>query len=107
LAEATIVGMREVGVRSVLARTVMDMGDSLPKGVLETPADGLRAVEALLARFARERESRMVTIMTGPNTPGVNASDAAVTATRDFAKQHGIRRSAHVAEYKGAVESVR
>lgn len=107
LAEATVEGMREVGVRSVLARTVMDMGDLLPAGVLETPADGLRAVEALLARFEAERRSGMVTIMTGPNTPGVNASDKAVVATRDFARRHGIRRSAHVAEYRGAVESVR
>jgi len=107
LAEATVEGMREVGVRSVLARTVMDMGDLLPRGVLEEPAEGLRAVEGLLERFAAERRSGMVTIMTGPNTPGVNASDAAVVATRDFAKRHGIRRSAHVAEYRGAVESVR
>ena len=107
LAEATIEGMRAVGVRSVLARTVMDMGDLLPRGVLEKPADGLRAVEALLERFEGERRSGMVTIMTGPNTPGVNASDEAVVATHDFAKRHGIRRSAHVAEYCGAVESVR
>ena len=107
LAEATIEGMRAVGIRSVLARTVMDMGDLLPRGVLEEPADGLRAVEALLERFSGERRSAMVTIMTGPNTPGVNASDEAVVATRDFAKRHGIRRSAHVAEYRGAVESVR
>jgi 5-methylthioadenosine/S-adenosylhomocysteine deaminase len=107
LAEATVEGMREVGIRSVLARTVMDMGDLLPRDVLEQPAEGLRAVEALLERFAAERRTGMVTIMTGPNTPGVNASDVAVVATRDFAKRHGIRRSAHVAEYRGAVESVR
>lgn len=107
LAEATVEGMRAVGVRSVLARTVMDMGDLLPRGVLERPEDGLHAVESLLERFAAERRSGMVTIMTGPNTPGVNASDRAVAATRDFAKRHGIRRSAHIAEYRGAVESVR
>lgn len=107
LAEATIDGMRAVGVRAVLARTIMDMGETLPPEVLEDPADGLRAVSALMERYQTERDSGLVTIMTGPNTPGVNASDKAVAATRDFAHAHGVRCSAHVAEYKGAVESVR
>jgi 5-methylthioadenosine/S-adenosylhomocysteine deaminase len=107
LAEGTIDGMREVGVRALLARTVMDMGDTLPPAILEKPEDGLRAVENLLKRYDADRKARLVTIMTGPNTPGVNASDHVVVATRDFAKMHGIRCSAHVAEYKGAVESVR
>jgi 5-methylthioadenosine/S-adenosylhomocysteine deaminase len=73
----------------------------------EQPEDGLRCVAALLERHAEDCGCGRVTIMTGPNTPGVNASAAAVTATRDFARLHGIRRSAHVAEYKGAVEAVR
>jgi 5-methylthioadenosine/S-adenosylhomocysteine deaminase len=107
LAEGTIDGMLAVGVRSALARTVMDMGDGLPAEVLEQPADGLRAVEALLDRYRLERRSGMLTVMTGPNTPGMNASADAVVATRDFARAHGIRRSAHVAEYRGVVESVR
>jgi 5-methylthioadenosine/S-adenosylhomocysteine deaminase len=107
LAEGTIDGMREVGVRALLARTIMDMGDTLPPAIIEKPEDGLRAVENLLKRYEKERKARLVTIMTGPNTPGVNASDKAVVATRDFAKKHGIRRSAHMAEYKGAVESVK
>jgi 5-methylthioadenosine/S-adenosylhomocysteine deaminase len=107
LAEGTIDGMREIGVRAVLARTVMDMGDTLPSAILERPEDGLRAVQNLLKRYEADRKARLVTIMTGPNTPGVNASDEAVVATSAFARKHGICCSAHVAEYKGAVESVR
>jgi len=107
LAEGTIDGMLAVGVRGVLARTVMDMGDGLPAEVLERPADGLRAVEMLLERYRAECRSGMLTIMTGPNTPGMNASAEAVVATRDFAQAHGIRRSAHIAEYRGVAESVR
>ncbi len=107
LAEGTIEGMRAAGVRSVLARTVMDMGDGLPAEVLERPADGLRAVKALLERYQAECQSGMLTIMTGPNTPGMNASADAVVATRDFARAHGIRCSAHVAEYRGVTDSVR
>lgn len=107
LAEGTIEGMLEVGIRSLLARTVMDIGDALPPQILERPEDGLRAVKNLLERYAAQCKSRLLTIMTGPNTPGVNASADAVIATRDFAKKHGIRQSAHVAEYKGAVEAVK
>jgi 5-methylthioadenosine/S-adenosylhomocysteine deaminase len=107
LAEATIDGMREVGIRAGLARTVMDMGEGIPAEVKETPEDGLACVDALLARHEADCRCGLVTIMTGPNTPGVNASDKAVVATRDFARRRGIRRSAHVAEYKGAVEQVR
>ncbi|WP_226582380.1 amidohydrolase family protein [Acuticoccus sediminis] len=107
LAEETIEGMRAVGVRAGLARTVMDMGTGIPTEVKETPEDGIHAVAALLEKYREEHDAGRVTIMTGPNTPGVNASDKAVIATRDFAREHGIRCSAHTAEYKGAVESVR
>lgn len=107
LAEATIEGMREVGLRAALARTVMDMGDTIPAEVKEDPAEGVRAGAALLERYRAEHDAGRVTIMTGPNTPGVNASDAAVIATRDFAAEAHIRCSAHTAEYKGAVESVK
>ena len=99
--------MREVGVRAGLARTVMDMGDGIPEAVMETPSEGLRCVDALLERHAEDCRCGRMVILTGPNTPGVNASEAAVVATRDFARSRRIRRSAHVAEYKGAVEQVR
>lgn len=107
LAEATIDGMLAVGVRAGLARTVMDMGDAVPAGVKETPEAGLACVAALLERHREDCRCGRVTIMTGPNTAGVNASEQAVIATRDFARLHGIRRSSHVAEYKGAVASVK
>ena len=70
LAEATIDGMLEVGVRAGLARTIMDMGDGIPDAVKESPAEGLRCVDALLARHADDCRCGRVTIMTGPNTPG-------------------------------------
>lgn len=107
LAEATVEGMREGGVRAVLARTVMDIGDGLPPEILETAADGLRSVERLLERYAAACATRMVSIWTGPNTPGVNSSSDVAVATREFAEAHGIRRSAHIAEYKGVLDHVK
>lgn len=107
LAEATIIGIRRVGLRAVVARTVMDMGEGIPKALLESPSRALEDVAHLLKTHALERANGDVVIMTGPNTPGVNAGPGSILATRDFAQQWGIRRSAHVAEYHGAVDAVR
>jgi cytosine/adenosine deaminase-related metal-dependent hydrolase len=85
----------------------MDMGDAVPVGVKETPEERLACVAAPRQRHAEDCRYGRVMIMTGPNTAGVNASEAAVIATRDFACRHGIRRSSHIAEYKRAVASVK
>jgi len=107
LAESTIDGMLDTGVRAVLARTVMDMGPGIPPQLLEDPAHALREVDALLERYRHARLDRRLTIMTGPNTPGMNASAEAVRAASAFAAARGLRQSAHVAEYKGVVQAVR
>jgi 5-methylthioadenosine/S-adenosylhomocysteine deaminase len=106
LAAATIDGVRSVGMRAVLARTILDMGDGLPPAIVETPERGLAAVDRLRARYREEISAGLVDVWTGPNTPGVNASAEAAIATREYAESTGTRRSAHVAEYKGAVEAV-
>lgn len=107
LAAATIVGMRAAGVRAVLARTILDMGDGLPRAIVEDADHGLAAVDRLRARFAVDRAAGLVDIWTGPNTPGINASANAAVASREYAESTGTRRSAHVAEYRGVLESVR
>lgn len=106
LAAATVTGMRAAGVRAVLARTILDMGDGLPSAIVERADDGLAAVDRLRARFTEAREAGLVDIWTGPNTPGVNASAHAAVASREYAEATGVRRSAHVAEYRGVLESV-
>jgi len=70
LAEATLAGMRAIGVRTALARTIMDLGELAPPEMLETPAEGLRHMEALLAAHRSELGDGMLSLMTGPNTPG-------------------------------------
>jgi 5-methylthioadenosine/S-adenosylhomocysteine deaminase len=107
LVEGTIRGMLDVGVRSVVARTVMDMGDGLPDEIKETPREAFDHVDALLEAFPEERASGALTLMTGPNTPGINASAQACVESLEYAAQRGLRRSAHVAEYLGVVEAVR
>jgi 5-methylthioadenosine/S-adenosylhomocysteine deaminase len=106
LAVATVEGMQSTGVRAVLARTILDLGDGLPREIVEDADRGLAAVDRLRSHFAEARDSGMVDIWTGPNTPGVNASAEASIASREYAEATGTRRSAHVAEYVGVLESV-
>src|SRR5262245_16297614 len=106
LPEATLAGMRAVGVRAVLARTIMDIGELAPAEVIEAPEAGLRSVQALLDNHRREGGG-MLTLMTGPNTPGVSASGEAAVAAQRFAAERGIGVSAHIAESRSVVEAVK
>lgn len=106
LCEATLSGMRAVGVRTVLARTIMDVGDLAPAEVLESPAGGLRSVETLLARHRAELGDGRLTLMTGPNTPPVSASGEAAVAIQRFALERGLRVSSHLAESGSVVAAV-
>ena len=107
LVEGTIEGMLQSGVRSVVARTVMDIGEGLPDVIKEPPDVAVGRVDELLQAHIPDVESGLLTIMTGPNTPGINASDEACVTLAEYAADRGLRRSAHVAEYRGVVESVR
>jgi 5-methylthioadenosine/S-adenosylhomocysteine deaminase len=107
LPEATINGIRAVGLRAVLARTIMDLGDLAPPEVVETPEEGLRSVGALLDRFKGQTDDGLLTLMTGPNTPGASASGELAQATRAFADQHNLGQSTHLAESASVVETVR
>ncbi len=105
LPQATIAGMQEIGLRTVLARTIMDLGELAPAEVLESAEQGLRSVEELLAAYDGKRNG-MLTLMTGPNTPGVSASGELAVATKRFADERGLRISAHIAESVSVVETV-
>jgi 5-methylthioadenosine/S-adenosylhomocysteine deaminase len=104
LPSATIAGMRGVGLRTVLARTIMDLGDLAPAEVVETAEEGLRSTEALMSAF---RGDPLLTFMTGPNTPGASASAELSRDVQRWAASHGVRVSMHVAESLGVTEAVR
>jgi 5-methylthioadenosine/S-adenosylhomocysteine deaminase len=107
LPEATIEGMRAVGIRTVLARTIMDAGTLAPSEVVETPDAGLRSVQSLVDNHRSDGPHGMLTLMTGPNTPGVSASGDLAVATQRFALERGLGISAHVAESCSVVDAVR
>lgn len=105
LARSTIGGMREAGVRVAYARTAMDLGELAPASALETPEEAVAAVDALLGSVGTE--DPMLTLMTGPNTPGVSASDRLIVAISNHARERGLRQSMHLAENDGVVAAVR
>lgn len=107
LADATIAGLRQVGLRTVLARTIMDLGGLAPREMLETPEAGLESVEQLLRSHAEELKDGMLTLMTGPNTPGASASGALALATLEFAQSLGIGQSMHLNESVTVIDAVR
>jgi 5-methylthioadenosine/S-adenosylhomocysteine deaminase len=49
----------------------------------------------------------MLTLMTGPNTPGASSTGELAQATRQFAEQHGVGQSMHIAESASVLRTVR
>jgi 5-methylthioadenosine/S-adenosylhomocysteine deaminase len=100
----TLRALRESGLRSVFARTIMDCGDIVPECTRETAETAFRRIETILARH---RGVDRLTFMTGPNTPPINTTPALLGEIRRFADAYGIGISAHVAESKSVVDCVR
>lgn len=105
LARATIEGMREAGVRVAYARTAMDLGELAPASALERPDEATEAVDALVDELGTG--DPMLSLLSGPNTPGVSASAELVTAMHRHAHDRGLRQSMHLAENEGVVAAVR
>jgi 5-methylthioadenosine/S-adenosylhomocysteine deaminase len=100
----TVRAMRESGLRSVFARTIMDSGEIVPDCTKETPDQAFRSIEEILAAHP---DRAKLTFMTGPNTPPINTTTALLKAIRRFADDQTIGISAHVAESRSVIECVR
>jgi 5-methylthioadenosine/S-adenosylhomocysteine deaminase len=85
----------------------MDLKDLAPDEVLESPARAMAADEDLLARHRDLMASGELTIMVGPNTPGVSASGAMALAMTEYARERGLRQSMHIAESRAVLSMVR
>lgn len=103
-ARETLRAMREAGLRSVFARTIMDTGEIVPECTREKPETAFRRIETLLAEHAGVDK---LSFMTGPNTPPINTTPGLLKEIRCFADAKSLGISAHVAESKSVVECVR
>jgi 5-methylthioadenosine/S-adenosylhomocysteine deaminase len=100
----TIRAIQESGLRAVFARTIMDSGEIVPECTKERPEQAFRRIEDILRRYAPGDRLRF---MTGPNTPPINTTPALLKEIRRFADDKALGISAHVAESKSVVDSVR
>lgn len=108
-AAETVRGIRDSGLRSVFARTIMDTGEIVPECVRETPERAFRDIEALISQERRrsdDEEGRRLSFRTGPNTPPINTTPGLLKEIRRFADEKAIGISAHVAESASVVELV-
>jgi 5-methylthioadenosine/S-adenosylhomocysteine deaminase len=100
----TIRAIRDSGLRAVFARTIMDAGEIVPACTKEKPEEAFRRIESILATHDGGTD---ITFMTGPNTPPINTTPGLLKEIRGFADDKAIGISAHVAESKSVVETVR
>jgi 5-methylthioadenosine/S-adenosylhomocysteine deaminase len=100
----TIRAIRESGLRAVFARTIMDAGEIVPECTKEKPGEAFQRIEEILAHHRSGDELRF---MTGPNTPPINTTVALLREIRRFADDKALGISAHVAESRSVLESVR
>jgi 5-methylthioadenosine/S-adenosylhomocysteine deaminase len=85
----------------------MDEGIGVPDSLKEPVAAAIASVDELAQEYSDQLESEMFVLMTGPNTPGINATEDACREVAAYARERGLRRSAHVAEYQGVRQRVR
>jgi 5-methylthioadenosine/S-adenosylhomocysteine deaminase len=100
----TIRAMENSGVRAVFARTIMDTGEIVPDCTKETPEYAFRTIENILSQH---KNRHRLSFMTGPNTPPINTTPGLLQDLRRFADDHTLGISAHVAESKSVVQSVK
>ena len=99
----TIRAIENSGVRGVFARTIMDRGEIVPDCTKEKPEQAFRQIENLLSQHQNRHRLRF---MAGPNTPPINTTPELLRELRQFADNHSLGISAHVAESKSIVQSV-
>ena len=97
----TVAAIRDSGLRAVFARTIMDTGEMVPDCVKETSDQAFRHIDEIIAA---NKESDLLSFMTGPNTPPLNTTSELLKEIRQFADERSIGISAHVAESKSVVE---
>lgn len=95
----------EIGIRGILAKSVMDCGEGLPELWQKTTQEELEAQEADIKRLHNTADGR-VKVWFGLRTI-FNATDDLIVKTKALADQYGVGVHMHVAEIKEEVEFVR
>ncbi|AUJ25536.1 amidohydrolase [Virgibacillus dokdonensis] len=88
--------VKEVGLRAILSRSTMDMGEGLPLNWQETTNDALKKQEALIEKWHHTSDER-IKMWFGLRTI-FNCSDDLIRQTKQLADQYGVGIHMHAAE---------
>jgi 5-methylthioadenosine/S-adenosylhomocysteine deaminase len=95
----------ELGLRGILARSTMDMGEGLPSQWNESTDQALEVQTALLEKWHGKADGR-IRVWYGLRTI-FNNSDELIVRTKELADRHGVGIHMHVAEIREEVEYAR
>jgi 5-methylthioadenosine/S-adenosylhomocysteine deaminase len=95
----------ELGIRGILAKSTLDMGEGLPPVWNETTQQALDAQESSLERWHKAANGR-IRVWFGLRTI-FNASDELILGTKELADRYGVGVHMHIAEIREEVEYAR
>ena len=107
LAYPILEAYRQVGLRGIFSRGLMDMGTLCPPEGLEQAETVIEECRDLLRNFREPFARKKVGLFIGPNSPGYNITSEALKRTSAFAREVGLKVTLHLAETPQVVEDVR
>jgi cytosine/adenosine deaminase-related metal-dependent hydrolase len=103
--DAVFQACREMGIRAVVGKALMDQGEAVPPGLLQDADTALIELEELYARFHGAQAGRLRCAV-APRF-GLACSPELLRDAADFARQKSIFLHTHAAENPREVEAVR
>ena len=96
--------MAEVGLRGLLGKCMMDLGDDLPAVMREDAAACIRETERLMRRWHMAENGRLRYAVAPRFVP--SCSESLLASARDLARQNGLRLHTHASENLGEIALV-
>ena len=88
--------LEESGVRAVFGKALMDRGEGVPPGLLETPRDALEGALAVARRFQGAADGRL-SVSLAPRFI-LSCSEGLWRDVRDASRERGLLIHTHLAE---------
>lgn len=103
--EAILETARDVGLRGLFGKCMMDCGQDVPAGLHESPEDSLKTSESLLHTWHQAAQGR-IQYAFAPRF-AVSCSQKLMEKLRDSARHHQVRIHTHAAENQAELALVR
>ena len=107
LAHPILNAYRQIGLRGIFSRGIMDMGTLCPPEGLEQAERVIEECRNLLVDFKAPLAQKEVGLFIGPNSPGYNITTESLQKASAFAREAGLKVTVHLAETRQVIEDVR